>query len=153
MKDEYSMALAAMMALCSRREYCSKEIERKLSFRNLSDGQRKRIIDQLQKEKFLDDGRYAEFFVNDKSRISGWGRRKIAYALSAKGISQNLIESALEGMDSESNAMTLERVLKAKSRSLKESDPVKRREKLVRFALGRGFDYAEILDVLKKTVL
>lgn len=147
------MALAAMMALCSRREYCSKEIERKLSLRNLSDGQRKRIIDQLQKEKFLDDGRYAEFFVNDKSRISGWGRRKIAYALSAKGISQNLIESALEGMDSESNAMTLERVLKAKSRSLKESDPVKRREKLVRFALGRGFDYAEILDVLKRTVL
>ena len=147
------MTLAAMMALCSRREYCSKEIERKLAVRDLSDEQRERILVRLQKEKFLDDGRYAEFFVNDKSRISGWGRRKIAYALSAKGISQNLIESALEGMDSESNAMTLERVLKAKSRSLKESDPVKRREKLVRFALGRGFDYAEILDVLKRTVL
>ena len=153
MKDEYSAALAAMMTLCSKREYCSKEIERKLAVRDLSDEQRERILVRLQKEKFLDDGRYAEFFVNDKSRISGWGRRKIAYALSAKGISQNLIESALEGMDSESNAMTLERVLKAKSRSLKESDPVKRREKLIRYALGRGFDYAEILEVLKRTVL
>ena len=49
--------------------------------------------------------------------------------------------------------MTLEKMLKAKNRSLKESDPVKRREKLIRYALGRGFDYAEILEVLKRTVL
>lgn len=153
MKDEYSAALAAMMTLCSKREYCSKDIERKLAVRDLTPEQRRKIIVQLQKEKFLDDGRYATFFVNDKSKISGWGRRKIAYALAAKGISRDLIESVLEGMDSESAAMTLEKLLKAKNRSLKESDHVKRREKLIRYALGRGFDYAEILEVLKRTVL
>ena len=44
----------------------------------------------------------------------------------------------------------LQVALKNKAAQLKESNPLKRREKLVRFGLGRGYTYEQIYKLLKQ---
>ena len=91
--------------------------------------------------------------ARDKAGIRGWGAAKIRYMLSAKGVSRDVIAQALEEVDEPKAACRLVKLLENKYKSLKE-DP-QCRMKLLRFALGRGYSYDEvndvILDIMKET--
>ena len=137
-----------MRALCSRREYCSADILKKAM--SALDGDRARaetVVAKLIDEKYIDDLRYSSAFARDKSSIAGWGETKIRYMLSAKGIDRAVITAALEEIDQKKADDRLVKLIENKKRSLKD-DP-QARMKLLRFALGRGYTYDEIFDVLK----
>lgn len=136
-----------MQALCSRREYCTVDIRRKVTD---AGGDADEIIESLVGDGFLSDLRYATAFARDKSSIAGWGPVKIRYALSSKGIDPSTISSALEEIDAPSADTRLEKLLVAKYKSLKD-DP-QRRMKLIRFALGRGYEYDAIKGLLDRIV-
>ena len=134
--------------LCSRREYCTKDVLAKAekALEGDKDGARK-ILDILVSEKYVDDLRYAGAYARDKSSIAGWGEVKIRYMLSAKGIGRDIISAALEEIDQRKADDRLVKLIENKKRALKD-DP-QARMKLLRFALGRGYTYDEISDVLK----
>lgn len=134
---------------CSRREYCSADILKKAG--DALDGDRegaKEILDMLVAEKYVDDLRYATAYAREKSMISGWGETKIRYVLSGKGIPRDTISLALEEIDEARAGQRLERLMAAKAKSLKD-DP-QARLKLLRFGLGRGYQYDEVVDVIDK---
>ena len=134
---------------CSRREYCSADILKKAG--DALDGDRegaKEILDVLVAEKYVDDLRYATAYAREKSMISGWGETKIRYVLSGKGIPRDTISLALEEIDETRAGQRLERLMAAKAKSLKD-DP-QARLKLLRFGLGRGYQYDEVVDVIDK---
>ena len=136
-------ALDRMRRLCSRREYCVADIRSKLM--NALDGDEQKVksaLQILQDEKYVDDLRYATAYVRDKSAIAGWGEVKIRYMLSSKGISRDVINSALEEVDRGKASDRLARLLENKRKMLKD-DP-QCRLKLLRFAMGRGYSYDEV---------
>ena len=67
--------------------------------------------------------------------------------LSAKGISKEIIASALEDIDLEKAGQRLEKLLSNKFKTL-QGDP-QWKMKLLRFALGRGYGYDEVNQALK----
>ena len=99
----------------------------------------KRVLAELTKEKYVDDLRYATAFSRDKSTIAGWGVTKIRYALCSKGVIREVIDEALQEIDSSKALARLDKLLENKYRSLKD-DP-QCRMKLLRFGLGRGYSY------------
>ena len=107
-----------------------------------------RIMDRLVEEKYIDDLRYASAFARDKSSIAGWGATKIRYMLAAKGIDRETIAAVLQEVDEGKASDRLEKLLSAKVRSLKD-DP-QCRMKLLRFALGRGYQYDEAAEVIDR---
>ena len=109
-----------------------------------------KVVETLVKEKFIDDLRYSSAFARDKASLAGWGQAKIRYMLSAKGISKEVMTAALGEIDGEKAADKLERLMANKFKSLKD-DP-QCRMKMLRFALGRGYDYEEASSVLDKLV-
>lgn len=109
-----------------------------------------KVVETLVKEKFIDDLRYSSAFARDKASLAGWGQTKIRYMLSAKGISKEVMTAALGEIDGEKAADKLERLMANKFKSLKD-DP-QCRLKMLRFALGRGYDYEEASSVLDKLV-
>ena len=135
--------------LCSRREYCTKDILAKAekALEGDKDGARK-VLDILVSEKYVDDLRYAEAYARDKSSIAGWGEMKIRYMLSAKGIDRETISRALEEIDEKKADDRLVKLIENKRRSLKEDPQWK--IKLLRFALGRGYSYDEINEILNR---
>lgn len=136
-----------MRGLCSRREYCRQDIMKKVLAALGGDADEAgRIMDRLVEEKYIDDLRYASAFARDKSSIAGWGATKIRYMLAAKGIDRETIAAALQEVDEGKASDRLEKLLSAKVRSLKD-DP-QCRMKLLRFALGRGYQYDEAVEVI-----
>ena len=138
-----------MRTLCSRREYCRKDILKKVMTALEGDSaQAEAIADQLVKEKYIDDLRYATAYARDKASISGWGAAKIKYMLASKGIDRGVISEALGDIDDGRAAARLGKLMENKARSLKD-DP-QRRMKLLRFGLGRGYGYEEVTEVIDK---
>lgn len=151
--NEGSQPLAYMQRICSVREYCEHDIRLKLKRFDLSETETESIIAKLKADKFLDEDRYAAAFVRDKSRLGGWGSRKIVFALKNKRVADRVIDNALSQIDHETERGTLEKVLATKAKELrKEEDRDKLRSKLIRFALSRGFGYDKILEVLNKII-
>lgn len=142
-----------MQALCSGREYCSADILEKLNSRGVDPPDAAKILQLLVDDKFVDDARYAGAFARDKAFLAGWGEKKILYQLHRKGISDVVARSAMKEVDKEKSASKLHEVLKSKWKQLeKEGDQQKKRMKLFRYAMGRGYSYDDIklfLDKLK----
>ncbi|MBP5538245.1 MAG: RecX family transcriptional regulator [Bacteroidales bacterium] len=149
-ETELKWALARMQALCSRREYCSADIRRKLLHLRdhpLLPEEAEQILAELVKEKYLDDARYAGAFARDKAALTAWGMAKIRYALRAKGISDEDITRALESIEPERSEERLRKLLASRWRGL-SGDP-KAKQKLLRLGLSRGYGYDEVLNQLE----
>ena len=134
--------------LCSRREYCMSDILKKAT--TALDGDKEaaaKVMDVLVAEKYVDDLRYATAYAREKAMISGWGETKIRYMLSAKRIDRSLVDQALTEIDSSKADSRLQKLLENKARTLKADPQI--RLKLLRFALGRGYQYDDVVRVLQ----
>lgn len=146
----YEEALHKAAAICTRSEKCESDIQKKLIAWEISETDADKIINYLKEEKFIDNVRYCSFFVKDKTRFNKWGKVKIAYALRAKKITDELISNALAEIDDEDTISILLSILKTKAKNLKYKDAYDRKAKLIRFALSRGFEMTSINIALKK---
>jgi len=143
-------ALNKAMALCAHQEYCEYDIRGKLKTWGIGERDGDAIIQELTRQKFIDDLRFSVAFVQDKVRLNQWGRIKIRYMLSSRKIAGSIMDQALDRIDGNLYTQTLREMLQKKDRSVAtEENPRIRREKLIRFALGRGFEMDEILKILK----
>lgn len=148
MKDPLKVA-DRMRALCSRREYCRKDVLKKVMTALDGDAAKaEEVVGKLVEERYVDDRRYAAAFARDKASIAGWGAAKIRYMLAAKGVDREIIASALEEIDVNRADARLEKLMENKARSLKD-DP-QRRIKLLRFGMGRGYGYEEVSSVIDR---
>lgn len=142
-------ALQKLGALCSRAEHCTHDLTEKMRRWGMSQEAQQSVMAQLLKARFVDDERYARAFVSDKMKYSKWGRRKVEQALYIKGISEDIRHRVLEEADYSDYLSTLRSLLQAKRRSVKAASPYELRCKLIRFAMGRGFDMQTIQDCLE----
>ena len=107
-----------------------------------------KMVARLVKERFIDEERFARAFVRDKFRYNHWGRVKIELELRKKKIAQRHIEMGLEELQEEDNLNTLRELIQKKRPSVKGKNEYEIRGKLIRFALGRGFQMDDIVKVV-----
>ena len=146
-------AYRKLVARCSARELCESEVRDKLRNWSVSRVDEDRIVEQLYNERYIDENRYAQAFANDKFRFDGWGRIKIGYTLRQKAIDALTVSQALQAIDEIEYRDALLRILKSKMRSLKAMPQGMQREKLMRFAMSRGFEPNLICESLKELSL
>ena len=115
---------------------------------------RRQILEKLQRQHFIDDERFAEAYVREKTRLAGWGIHKIRAGLRMKGIAPALIERVTQVLSDQrpDNKQRLAELLARKRRSLKEADVYKVKDKLIRFGMSRGFDYEDVADVVQQVL-
>lgn len=143
-------ALASLMRTCARAERCSSDALRSMRRWGLSDKDARGVLERLVRERFIDDGRYAEAYVREKMRFSGWGERKIRAALRMKSIAPNIIDRAMGQLVPEEDASRLEEVLRKKASKTTARDLYDLKAKLVRFGMSRGFDLDDVLSVTEQ---
>lgn len=140
-----------MRRMCSRREYCVVDIRKKLLVQlDGNAAEADEIIAMLLNEKYVADLRYASAYARDKASISGWGAVKIRYMLASKGVSADIIASALDEIDSGKAQARLDKLMETKFKTLKD-DP-QCRMKMLRFALGRGYGYEEAASIVEALI-
>ncbi|MDR3219099.1 MAG: RecX family transcriptional regulator [Dysgonamonadaceae bacterium] len=148
----FEQALHRMAAYCSRTERCIYDVRRKMDAWEIPEEAQELIILRLKQDKFLDETRYCKAFVNDKSKYNRWGIYKIRFELMKKQIPENLIREALENSNSGENAAQLRLLLEQKRKSVKGKNAFEIRQKLMKFAAGRGFPQDEIEKALFRII-
>ena len=143
-------ALQSLMRLCARGERSTGDAMRLMRTWGVPEGERQGVVDKLVAQRFIDNSRYAELYVREKSRLSGWGARKIAMQLRAKGVDKETIAEALATIDNEEQGDRLAEKLRRKMRSTKAQSDYELRGKLLRYALGLGYDYDDATSALDK---
>lgn len=137
-------AYLRLTALCAQAEHCEQEMRDKMKRWELNETAQDHVIERLVKERYVDDARYARAFVKDKIRYNKWGRRKVQQALWQKRIDPAIQQEVLDEIDEKEYLDILRPLLKQKRRSIKAESDYEQNQKLVRFALSRGFDFGII---------
>lgn len=134
-------ALNYAMKLCSKKEYSSGEILKKLKDFEVNDESALRVLKQLKDDMFIDDRRFAQAYVNDKLKFGKWGKIKIAFMLRQKEVSNTVISEVTGDIDSHLYEGILSSELKKKLKGIKAASDYELKGKLVQFASGRGFEF------------
>lgn len=137
-------ALSRLAALCAKAEYCTGDMEDKMRRWGLDAEAIRENIDYLVGHQYIDNVRYCKAFVNDKIACNHWGRRKIEQALWMKHIPESVSAPVLDAVPQEVYVRVLRPLLDAKRPTIKAESDYERQMKLIKFALGRGFDLDEI---------
>lgn len=150
MKLSEPIALNRIAAYCSKAERCEWDVLRKLRAWELEDVEIARIVKRLKDERFLSNERFCRSFINDKMRFNKWGKTKIIFELRKRNIPSSVYQPILDDFDDEGFDAQLESILKSKMKTVKGKDEYDRRNKLIRFALGRGFSMDAVLKMVNK---
>ena len=141
-------AYLQLAALCAQAEHCQQEMRDKMKRWEMAPEVQELVIARLIKERYIDDERYARAFVKDKIRYNKWGRRKVQQGLWMKHIDDDIQQRVLSEVDDTEYLAVLKPLLKQKAKSIKAENDYELTQKLVRFALGRGFTYDIIRQCL-----
>ncbi|MEG1794551.1 MAG: regulatory protein RecX [Rikenellaceae bacterium] len=142
-------ALIKLTDMCSKREICPSKATELMWRWGVKANDQQEILEYLTLNRFIDPKRYALLFVREKCRLGKWGKRKIIEALRIKHISKEVITTAIE-QEYKEEKETLELIITQKMKTIKGKDSRDIANKLIRFALSRGFEYEEVKNVLEK---
>lgn len=140
------VALKKILHYCDYQDRCKKEIFTKLDSFELSESDKNFIVEFLQDEGYINDERYCRSYVKSKLNLKKWGVNKIKLSLLAKGIDREIIDNIISEIDQDSYKEELVNLLKNKK--VNESDPYKRKAKLIRYAVGKGYSLSMVMEVL-----
>ena len=145
---QFKKVLQGFELRCARQEMCSADVRRKAlrSFEGDAD-RADALVRSLVENGYVDDARYAAAFAREKSRLTGWGPVKITFQLRGKGISEEVIRQALQDVDVQEASGKLQALLAAKYKSVQGEPDARLR--LIRFALGRGYEWNAVSEALK----
>ncbi len=109
------------------RDYLAKKIYEKKLDKNYID----LIIERLRARKYLDDAKFAEWYVENRFVKKGISRKRLKMELVKKGIKKEIIEHVANFRNDE------EEIRKIIERKRKKYDD----EKLINYLFRQGFDY------------
>lgn len=150
MKQEISEkeALLRLAALCAQGEHCQWEMTEKLRKWEIGEEAQARIMQKLVSGRYVDDERFARAFAMDKVRYNKWGRRKVEQALWQKHIDDDIRQRVLDDISDEEYLNILRPLLKQKRRTTNAASDYELDQKLIRFAVGRGFTF----DIIRQCI-
>lgn len=133
---------------CVYQDRCHKEVEEKIKSYDLIPEAREMILLNLMKDNFLNEERFAKSFARGKFRIKHWGKNRIVNELKMRDISSYNIKTALKEIDEKEYISTIYKITENRNNVISESNPYKRKKKLIDFLLRKGFE----TELIFKTV-
>ena len=139
-----AQCLSRLQRLCSKTEYCAQDMYRK-ALKDLEGDTdaAAAVVASLIEDRYVDDARYAAAFAREKAGIQGWGPVKIRFQLRSKGISDEIIASALVKIKQL-------QIIDRNQLLINVKNVAACRLKLLKFALSRGYEYDEVEAALKE---
>ena len=141
-------ALQKLAVLCSQSEHCTSEMKEKMTRWGIDEDAQQRVVEYLVANRYVDDRRYARSFVNDKLKYNKWGPRKMEQSLWMKHIDESILREALDDVDNEEYISVLRPLLTSKRKTTKAETDYEMNQKLLRFAIGRGFTFEQVKEVI-----
>lgn len=144
-QDEVSRAYHKSLNFLAYRTRSRQEITRYLQKKNFSEIAIAEVLEKLVSLELIDDAAFARQWVENRESFKPRSRRALRYELRQKGISDHIIDEAVEDIDEEDSAY---RAAKRWAERKAHLDYNTFRRKLWGYLQRRGFGYS----VIKKLV-
>lgn len=135
---------------CVYQDRCHQEVERKMWDYLLVPEAKEEILLYLMRENYLNEERFTRSYIRGKFYMKSWGRNKIRNHLKFKGVPEKLINSCFDEIDDEDYYRTLSKLFEQYHSKLKGQTEYQKKSKTIQYLLGKGFEYEEVLEVLKE---
>lgn len=135
-----TQALQKLQKYCAYQDRCHQEVRYKLIQLKVYGDDLEQVMAELISENFLDEERFARSYARGKFSFKKWGRMKIRGELKKRAISDYCLRKAMEEIDHDDYEKTLAGVLEKKLALIKAENPYERKQKLVNYAIGRGYE-------------
>ncbi len=136
---------------CAYQERSEYETVQKLISLGIDNKIIEQIIQYLKEENYLNEQRFVNTFINGKMHSKKWGIEKIRYYLKQKHhVDERLIHQAFGKIDNHAYLQRLEHIILKKKQSIekKVNDRYVLKKKIINFALSKGYNISEIIQVL-----
>lgn len=134
-----------MRRWCSQQERCTHGVRGKLQRASVDDKTATAVVQALLDEGFLSDDRFLESYVRNHMEYKRWGPRKILQGLREIGFSALEAERALNQADEHRFREILTALVERR-----KSELAQKRERVIRYLLGRGFLVNEVLRAIEE---
>jgi regulatory protein len=148
MTDLLKDALRKAAMFCAYQERTQQEVRDKLKEWGVFGDDSEEVIAELIQQNYLNEERFAKSFAGGKFRVKGWGKRKIKQHLQQRGISGYNLDQAMKEIAPDDYRETLADLLDKKRRSIRDDNPLVVKQKLIRYALSKGYESDLIFSVL-----
>jgi regulatory protein len=147
-REEQARSLC--LRLLTARARTRAELAGQLTKRGYPDDVSGRVLDRLTEVGLVDDADFAEQWVRSRRVNAGKGKRALAAELRTKGVDNDVITAALEGIDAGAERERAEQLVRDKLRREKLSgdDDAKVARRLVGMLARRGYSQALAFEVV-----
>jgi regulatory protein len=144
-------AITKMASFCAYQERSQQEVREKLYAEYSLDAEEiEFVIAELIGQNFINEERFAKVFVGSKFRVKKWGKIKIQQALKKHRLSSYCIQEGLKEIEDEAYEKVILEVLQKKNKQITEPNPLKRKQKLLQYAVSKGYETDIVLDLLEE---
>lgn len=143
-------AHSACLRLLTVRARSRAELATKLAQRGYPDEVAETVLGRLAAVGLIDDEDFAEQWVQSRQRNAGKGKRALAAELRIKGVDDEVIASALSGIDAGVERVRAEQLVERKLRreTLSDGDEAKVMRRLVGMLSRRGYNQSMAVAVV-----
>jgi regulatory protein len=145
--DEQARAYEFALDFLSYRPRSSAEVARRLCKKEFCASTIAQVVQRLGRAGLIDDEEFARYWIDNREQFRPRGKRALRYELRRKGISNQVIDNLLQGIDEEENAYRAAAPQLARWQHL---DPTTFRRKLTSYLQRRGFNYDVISQVWER---
>ena len=146
-REEQARALC--LRLLTARARTRAELAGQLAKRGYPDDISTKVLDRLAQVGLVDDADFAEQWVRSRRVNAGKGKRALAAELRTKGVDNDVITAALDGIDAGAERERAEQLVRAKLRREKlDGDETKVARRLVAMLARRGYSETMAFDVV-----
>ena len=138
----YQRALEWVLMRPHSEKECRDYLRRKIFERKLDKNYIDKIVEKLNDKRYLDDRRFAEWYVENRFSKKGVSTKRLKMELLEKGVSKDIVEQVLKD-SSRNDREELEKMI-AKKRSRYPDN-----EKLTAYLVRQGFPYDLVRELVQ----
>ncbi|MFE1443799.1 recombination regulator RecX [Streptomyces sp. NPDC058739] len=150
--DPVERARAICLRLLTGTPRTRKQLADALRKREIPDEAAEEVLSRFEEVGLIDDGAFADAWVESRHHGRGLARRALAQELRTKGVDPSLIDSAVNQLDSEQEEATARDLIDRKLRSTRGLDRDKRLRRLAGMLARKGYSEGMALRLVRQAL-
>lgn len=144
--------MAKTAKYCAYQERSQKEVRNKLYDLGLYRDEVEEVISALIMDNYINEERFARAYVGGKFRMKKWGRNKILMGLKQYDISTYCVKMGMAEIDSQEYQSALFNIIEKKNDSISDENLFSKRNKIAKYAIGRGYEPDLVWGTIKEII-
>ncbi|MEU0171192.1 recombination regulator RecX [Streptomyces iakyrus] len=150
--DPVEQARAICLRLLTGTPRTRKQLADALRKRQIPDDAAEEVLSRFEEVGLINDGAFADAWVESRHHGRGLARRALARELRTKGVDSTLIDEAVSQLDSEQEEATARELVDRKLRSTRGLDRDKRLRRLAGMLARKGYSEGMALRVVRQAL-